>query len=236
MKHLGPLFLLLFAVAAVACSTGRKLSALHSGTHAPSLSLARGVDPSEVKMETQHRDTIKVTDPDGREVLIMKAVRDEDGEMVATEQLDASFVTASFRNVAERHGKVDLRFMITIPPELVDGRWQLRLTPRLHMLGTSTQLDSIMITGDQYRKAQLRGYQQYERFLNSIARDSLSFIRRRDLEVFIERNIPQVYSFRADTSYVSDEEFASVFGVTEKEALDHYNKKLLVAWNRRKEK
>ena len=42
------------------------------------------------------------------------------------------------------------------------------------------------------------------------------------LELFIERNMPDLYAFKTDSTYVSDEEFASVYGVTEKEAIEHY--------------
>ena len=104
------------------------------------------------------RDTLRVTGLDGRELLIMRAVRDEaSGEMVATEQLDAAVVTARFRNVAERHGRIDLEFQVTVPPEMHDSHWQLRLHPDMFILGDSLRLDDVVITGADYRKAQLKG-------------------------------------------------------------------------------
>ena len=48
------------------------------------------------------RDTTLVTSDEGP--IIMNAVRDEDGNMVATDVLEAASVTARFRNVAERGG------------------------------------------------------------------------------------------------------------------------------------
>ena len=72
-----------------------------------------------------HRDTLVVEDAEGREVIIMKAVKDENGEMVAHETLNAAKITARFRNVAERGGSVDLRFQILVPEKMQDSDWQL---------------------------------------------------------------------------------------------------------------
>lgn len=55
-------------------------------------------------------DTITVT-IDGHEMILMHAVLDDEtGEMVAAQELRPAMVSARFRNVAERHGKVDLEF------------------------------------------------------------------------------------------------------------------------------
>ena len=139
-------------------------------------------------------------------------------------------VTARFRNVAERHGKIDLEFQVVVPPEMQDSRWQLRLHPDMFVLEDSLRLDDVVISGAGYRRAQLRGYQQYEKFLARIIEDTLAFVDRRNLEIFIERNIPQVYALKTDTTFVSDEVFESYFGVTEQEAIDHYTNKFL--WRR----
>ncbi len=181
------------------------------------------------------RDTLKVTGLDGREVFIMKAIRDEDsGDMVATEQLDAAMVTARFRNIAERNGRVDLEFQLIVPPQMTDSKWQLRLHPSMKMLSDSIALDDLVITGSAYRKAQLRGYQHYRKFLDRIITDTLKLIDMRSLEIFLARNIPAVYAFRSDSSYVSDEEFESAFGVTQAQAVEHYTNGFLVWRNERR--
>lgn len=191
--------------------------------------------PDVKDMPVISRDTLKVTDLEGRGVLIMRAVRDEEtGEMVATEQLTAAVVTARFRNVAERHGKVDIEFQVFVPKDIQESRWQLRLHPDMLIMGDSLRLDDVLVTGENYRKAQLRGYQQYERFLNSIVTDTSRFVDLRNLEIFLKRNIPEIYAFRTDSSEVSDEVFMSHFGVTEQEAVYHYTNKLLSRINRKK--
>ncbi|MBP5538041.1 MAG: hypothetical protein J6X64_06895 [Bacteroidales bacterium] len=188
----------------------------------------------DVPILTEHRDTLRVTGADGREVIIMNAVKDENGEMVANDRLDAAVVSARFRNVAERDGKVDLRFDVIVPERMMDSNWQIRLRPEMTALGETVKLDSITISGSRYREAQLRGYQRYQRFLDSIITDSAAFVNARDLEIFLRRNIPQVYRFRNDTSIVTEQEFASSFGVTHRQALDHYTSRLKIRRNDRK--
>ena len=182
--------------------------------------------------EEPRRDTMVVDDPDGNPVLIMKAVKDENGEMVATDVLQAAKVTARFRNVAERHGRVDLNFRIVVPEAMQDRNWQLRFYPDLFVLEDSLRLDPILITGAGYRNTQLRGYQHYQRFLDSISADSTRFVDRFQLEMFLQRNLPDIYRFKTDSTLVSDETFRSHYGVTERQALEHYTNQFVVRRNR----
>ena len=225
------------ALSVCACGTSRKAEQLQEQQIAASLALPQhqGTSFREIDMPRLEQDTLVVHDFEGHEVMVMNAVRDESsGEMVASETLQAARVTARFRNVAERHGRVDLEFQVIVPAALQDSRWQVRFHPRMEILEETVDLDDILITGKDYRKAQLRGYQQYERFLRSIITDSTRFIDRHQLEVFIKRNIPALYAYRQDTSLVSDQQFASVYGVTEQQAIDYYTYGLLVRRNERK--
>jgi len=178
------------------------------------------------------RDTALVTSDEGP--IIMNAVRDEDGNMVATDVLEAASVTARFRNVAERGGKVNIEFAVTVPQDMMDPQWQLRFYPRMYVLEDTLGLDPILITGQEYRNEQMRGYRRYEKFLQSIVTDSMEFVNMRLLEIFIERNIPALYAFRTDSTFVSDAEFASAFGVTEQQAIEHYTNRLAKSANERR--
>lgn len=232
------LVFLAVSAAAVSCSTSSKLSRIRKSDLRMGLAL-----PSEENLDTyagvapvrgEKRDTLVVRDLEGKEVYIMSAIQDEiTGEMVATEQLTAAVVTARFRNVAERNGKVHLEFQVTVPSDLQDSRWQLRFHPRLFFLGDSLELDDVVITGSAFREGQLRGYEQYRRFMGRMVTDSLRLTDVRSLEIFLKRNFPQVYAFRNDTSYVSDAQFESAFGLTADEALDHYRRQYLIRRNRR---
>ena len=178
------------------------------------------------------RDTTVVMEAEGP--IIMNAVRDEDGNMVATDVLEAASVTARFRNVAERRGKVNIEFAVTVPQDMMDPQWQLRFYPQMYVLEDTLGLDPILITGQEYRNEQMRGYRRYEKFLQSIVTDSMEFVNMRLLEIFIERNIPALYAFRTDSTFVSDAEFASAFGVTEQQAIEHYTNRLAKSANERK--
>ena len=210
-------------LAVFSCASQHKLKTLQSGTVRPSLSLTKEQDfiPDIRKDLKAQRDTFVVRDGD-KEILIMKAIKSEDGEMVAHDVLDAAVVTARFRNVAERNGRVDIEFQVIVPQSMQDSKWQLRFRPQMYILEDTLNLDPVIITGADYRKAQLKGYQQYEKFLATIVTNPDEFVNWWLLELFIERNMPDLYAFKTDSTYVSDEEFASVYGVTEKEAIEHY--------------
>ena len=103
MKRILYIFLaiaLLFLIGS--CASQSKMKALQSGAYQPSLTLAREQDyiPDISKDMKAQRDTFIVKDGD-REVLIMTAIMDEDGERVAHDVIAAAVVTAWFRNVAE---------------------------------------------------------------------------------------------------------------------------------------
>ena len=229
------------AIAAVltifSCATQKKLKNIQEGNVSEvQLNLSNEVtNMPEIKATSATRDTLKIKDDDGTEILIMKAIKDEDtGEMVASDVIEAATVVARFRNVAERSGKVDLAFQVIVPESMMDSKWQLRFYPDLFVLEDSTRLDPVIITGAAYRKAQLKGYQQYDKFLSRIIQDSTRFVNIKALEIFIKRNIPQVYAFKTDSTFVSDEEFYSVYGVSEKEAVEHYTNQIAKNRNERR--
>ena len=230
---------IIICLAAVAltysCASQRKLAAIKTGDPAASLVLGKEVYVPEVKQVETMRDTLRIVDDEGRELMIMKAIRDEEtGDMVATETLDAAMVTARFRNIAERHGKVDLAFQIIVPAAMQDSKWQLRFYPDMYMLGDVERLEPVVITGNAYRKAQLRGYQQYNRFLSRIVSDTTRFVNVKALEIFLRRNIPQLYAFKTDSTYVTDEHFYTIYGVSEQEAVEHYTNKIARRMNERR--
>ncbi|MBR5275373.1 MAG: hypothetical protein IKU33_09065 [Bacteroidales bacterium] len=220
-----PIVIAALIIFATSCATQKKLKSIRKG-EVTEVQLALGNENSnipELKAVNVTRDTLKIKDDEGKDILIMKAIKDEDtGEMVATDVIDAATVTARFRNVAERSGKVDLNFQVIVPESMMDSKWQLCFYPDLFVLEDSTRLDPVIITGAGYRKAQLKGYQQYDRFLSKIIDDTTRFVNLNALEIFLKRNIPQVYAFKTDSTLVSDEEFYSAYGVSEQEAVKHY--------------
>lgn len=224
------LSILLAAIVLSGCATSaKKMKNIRKEKLQASIQLPkeRQADFKEIEATRGSNDTIRVVGSNGEEMILMRAIKDDDGEMVANEVLDAAVVTARFRNVAERHGRIDLEFDVIVPESMQDREWQLTFFPDMFVLEDSVRLDPVVITGSLYRMSQLRGYQQYERFLKSIITDSSMFVRQHDLETFLKRNCPRVFALKTDTTFVSDDMMEGIYGVSEREAVTHYTRKLM---------
>ncbi|MBO5420025.1 MAG: hypothetical protein J6A22_08080 [Bacteroidales bacterium] len=210
-----------------ACTSYKKMGQIRSGALGVGLSV-----PDERPMEEPdvavRIDSIRGTL--SGEPIIMNAIRDtETGEMVATDVINASKVVARFRNVAERAGYVSISFDVTVPSEMSESQWQLKIRPFMSIQDDTLTLDPVFITGKGYREAQLRGYQRYRQFLASIVNDTTDLVRMRQLEIFIERYFPDTYAMKRDSSIVPEPLAMNLFGVTQIEALKHYT----IQWKKR---
>ena len=216
--------ILVFAVLvlALSCSPYRKMQKIKNGDVALGLSVPE--DKPEHNLDEEIVvDSIKGTLSDGP--IIMNAIKDsETGEMVATDVISASKVTARFRHVAERFGYVSIGFDLTVPESLLSSQWQLKVNPMMRIESDTLGLEPIYITGKGYRSMQMRGYQRYKAFLASIITDTTDLVRMGQLEIFLERYFPLTYSMKRDTSIVSEPMAENLFGVTQKEAALHYTK------------
>ena len=94
-------------------------------------------------------------------------------EVVSSFELAGVTVVAKAKNVAERNGKVNLDFIITVPERLINDKWQLQLQPVAYKPTEKILLDKILLSGADFAKMQKKGYLQYQAFLNSIIPDSL---------------------------------------------------------------
>lgn len=213
--------LLAILVLAVSCTPYRKIQKIRSGQLEMGLSVP-GEEPVEQEEDVQAQiDSIRGSLAD--DPIIMNAIRDsETGEMVATDVINASRVTARFRNVAERAGYVSIAFDVAVPAGMADSKWQLKIHPFMKIQEDLQALDPLYITGSNYRAAQLRGYERYRAFMASIITDTTDFIRLGQLEVFLERHYPETYAMKTDSSVVPEPKAENLFGVTQKQALEHY--------------
>ena len=75
---------ILLCVCLCACAPVRKMESVRSGAYVPGLALAEDVHTPDVPVERLVSDTMMIKDADGRDLIIMKAVRDENGDMVAS--------------------------------------------------------------------------------------------------------------------------------------------------------
>ena len=232
------LLTVVLVVVVAACGTSGKVKVLHtegiSAKMSPTVYAAadstKNIDKIPDYVPAQ--DTVKIKSANSEEETEIVAYRSTDGEVYAEDVLDEVIVEATFKNTAERNGMVDLSFSVTVPKKLQDGRWQVRFYPEIEIMGDREDMDLVFITGKEYREAQLKGYEQYEKFLSRIITDSTSFIDTKKLEMFVERNFPDIYAYKRDTSIVEDAEFYSHYGISEREAIEHYTSKL---WKKRNE-
>ena len=217
----------------VSCSPFRRLESIRSGEVGMSIRVPEEKTLTDVSDPDVVVDSIRGSL--AGEPFIMNAIRDtETGEMVATDVIRASTVTARFRNVAERAGYVSISFDVNVPSVMKDSRWQLKLRPMMSVMDEKVPMDPIFITGAGYREGQLRGYERYRRFLATIITDSTEFIREGQLDIFLKRHFPDTYAMNTDSSFVSDPEALTLFGTTQAEALHHYTMKLRKSMNEKR--
>lgn len=203
------------ALIVISCSTTKKIEAIRSSGVKPEIAVSDGFDKeTETRiMTSEYSDTLTVTGLDGERLNLMKTVTDSAGNTYAHESLDGVVVTARFKNIAERGGKIDLSFNITIPKSLQDPSWQLRFTPRMKILEDTIDLECIYVTGNEYHLSQKRGYDLYSRFLSSIITDSTLLRYSHLIEIFSKRNL-------SETSEISPQEI-----------LNHYRKSGKISLN-----
>lgn len=227
---------LVLALLAIGCATQRKIARLDEEKVEINLPKEADYLPDNVSGEVfKPADTLYVKGDDGGKVILLKAVKDSTtGEMVATDVLKAAVITARFRNKAERSGKVDLEFLIKVPENMLDEKWEMTLNPDMFIQKDSIRLDAVVISGKGHRSKQLKGYERYNNYVESIVRDTSVYVNRFLLERYIERNIPELYKFRSDSSYVDDETFKAFYGVTYDEAVEHYTNKCMRSRNEKK--
>lgn len=218
----------------VSCSTSKLIRRISSGEVHMDISV-----PDEKPLEDDGEDkeiridSIRSNLSD--EPIIMNAIRDsETGEMVATDVINASTVVARFRNVAERAGYVSIGFDVIVPSEMAASDWQLKLRPFMRIQEDTLDLEPVYITGEGYRKEQLRGYERYRQFLASIITDTTDLVRIKQLEIFLQRHYPETYAMKNDSSLVTDPVARNLFGVTQAEALRHYSRHMKIYFNERR--
>ena len=159
------------------------------------------------------------------------------------------FDSKSKTTPVDTSGRLNMSLTVSVPKDLLASNWQMRLHPKIYIRQNKVETwdfysDYLFITGSVYRDKQIRGYERYANYLskiysgnsgyensfdlNKLLDTSISnFVNKYQLEYFIERNFPEIYAFKDDTSYISDEKFASVLGVDKDNIIKHfYNKSL----------
>lgn len=219
-----------------ACGTSRKATMLKQRQESVGLALPKESEFVQEAVSAHKRpDRIVVKGDDGEDLILMKAIKDDEtGEMVANEVLEAAVVTARFRNKAERNGQVTLEFDVHVPKSMIESSWQTTVRPEMYILEDTLHLEPIVLTGEKYREQQLKGYELYDRYVESIITDTTRFVNRFLLEQFIQRNIPDLWALKTDSTFLTPQQFETIFSVTDRQAVDHYTYGMRVRRNRRR--
>lgn len=233
-KYLTALF---FIIVLSACSNNLyKLK-----KHNPSLGLSHAQKTNENYNVDLSRDPKHIsksfiyTDPSGKETFINEAVKDGvTGEMVSMVYLNEIVVFAKSQNIPERNGVIRLDFTVKVPSILQDSRWQIDMLPVLSRGEDTMHFNRILISGEEFKHSQEKGYKRYEKYLRSIIPDDVDFLEvytdLPNLVLFLERNLPESRVISGER----DDDLITTFGVTEKSVVEHYVKQWLIDRNKKR--
>ena len=177
---------------------------------------ARLIDFNNAKADTLGGSSVETSWEDMQQGIVMSY------------NLDQVTVVSKSRQVAERNGKVNVDFIISVPKKMLDSKYLVNIAPRLSRSGDSSvvNLDNILLYGKQFKKKQQNGYDRYQRYLNSIKGDSLDFLRaftnKRLYDITLQRKQMQLNkkSARAENKETNANNYEALL----EERINHYNR------------
>lgn len=107
---------------------------------------------------------------DGTELFLTPvAVDSVSGEKMMSVAIDEVVISAmNRRNLAERNGKINVDFIVSVPQTLQDRNWQLVLNPQLLKGPDTLTFDPLVYSGERFRMMQQREYGRYDNYLERI--------------------------------------------------------------------
>lgn len=118
-------------------------------------------------------ERMEFIDKNGVKQTLIPAIKEGDDIMPLFELREVK-VEAKLRSIAERNGKIDMDFIITVPKSLINKKWQLRVYPKAFKERDALiNLEPLVLSGADFLKMQKAGYDAYKRFVASIIPDSL---------------------------------------------------------------
>ncbi|MHC1778977.1 MAG: hypothetical protein AB9922_01920 [Bacteroidales bacterium] len=229
------------------CSCSGSLSKIRESGVKPLVSHTEREKRENYRVEKQSDSSVKsfvITDKSGKEFVINEAIKDEEsGEILNMRHLNEVCIIAKSRNVSERAGVVPLSFIVKVPASIIKSDLQLILKPIVskgveeHVSELSSHqivLEPIVLSGDYFKRSQLKGYKRYEQFLKSIIPDGADtlevFTYLTGLSIFLERYLPESMLL----SGIGNDTLTTETGVREREIYQHFLKQWLIERNNRK--
>lgn len=162
--------ILLIASLFSSCSTQRMDKEARANIHLP----VQPVEDTKEKVRNKKLPSvIDMKDRHGNVTTYVQTEKNKDGNAQLAVQLKEVTVTAKMKNVPERFGKVDVDFIVSVPEELINSKWQLNLTPHLIKADNISDFEDLVISGDDFRKLQQKQYAEFDKYLSKIIPDSL---------------------------------------------------------------
>lgn len=162
--------ILLIASLFSSCGTQKMDKEARANIHLP----VQPVEETKEKIRDKKLPSlIDMKDRHGNVTTYVQTEKDKDGNTQLAVQLKEVTVTAKMKNVPERFGKVDVDFIVSVPEELINSRWQLNLTPHLIKADNISDFEDLVISGDDFRKLQQKQYAEFDKYLSKIIPDSL---------------------------------------------------------------
>lgn len=119
-----------------------------------------------------------------------KKPADELGEGINLQTLTVVADRPKIKISTIRNGKVNLRFLVTLPKQFMDSRWQVVLTPKLINGEEQRALPPIVLQGTEFARVQRTQLERYGKFeagiVDSAKYDSI-FFNSKKLDGFMKR-------------------------------------------------
>ncbi len=142
-------------------------------------------------------------------------VVDEDGEAVALLKAQEVRVVAKTRMLAERDGKIQIDFLITMPRELQGNVQSFMITPIMHRKGKNIELEPLQVRGGLFSKLQERNYWRYSKF-----RTKLVNRRKGNLSAEDTARLKEAFHRFVQFPYLDKSRFDSI--LNDKEKITYY--------------
>lgn len=119
---------------------------------------------------------------DGTELFFAPVEVDDQGEKMMSVAIDEVVIsTNGIRRLAERNGKINVEFVVTVPASLQASDWQLVLVPQMRKSQEAPEpLEPLVYRGSKFDDMQAREYARYDEAQQGLLRDLRRYVLHTD--------------------------------------------------------